>query len=125
LLLRGVCLHAARPLFLSSSLACLLASGSAQVKVALRGAVYAKALKLGPGARQRTTVGAMNNLMQLDATRVGDFASVVHTLWDGALQIVLCTWLLGKLLGPAVTVSAQTYFYFYFSIFAYTKCTLT
>jgi hypothetical protein len=51
--------------------------------------------------------------MQLDATRVGDLASVVHTLWDGALQIVLCTWLLGKLLGPAVTVRAQIYYLFF------------
>ena len=75
-----------------------------KVKVALRGAIYAKALRLGPGARQRTTLGAMNNLMQLDANKVGDFAAAAHTLWDGVLQIVLCTFLLGKLLGPSVAV---------------------
>ena len=46
----------------------------------------------------------MVNLMQLDAGRVGDFAAVSHTLWDGALQIVCYSALLWRLLGPAMAV---------------------
>jgi len=76
-----------------------------EVQMALRGAVYSKAQKLSPGARQNTTVGEMTNLMQLDATKVGDFSGSIHTLWDGFLQITLYTTLLFQLLGPSVLVT--------------------
>lgn len=49
--------------------------------------VYRKALNLSASARQRSTVGEIVNLMQLDSSRLEFLAFQLHVMWDGLYQI--------------------------------------
>eukprot|EP00904_Undaria_pinnatifida_P009922 jgi/Undpi1/605/HiC_scaffold_10.g04069.m1 len=65
-------------------------------------AVYRKSLRLAPSARQNATVGEIVNYMQMDASRLENLPSSVHTLWDSAFQMTGYTTLLILCLGPCV-----------------------
>lgn len=72
-----------------------------QIRTCLTTSVYRKALRLSPVARQETPTGQVVNLMQLDATRVGEMMVQFHVTWDGAYQIVTNMVLLGLYIGPS------------------------
>ena len=72
---------------------------SIQTRVRLSDAVYRKALRLSPRARQARTVGQIVNFMQLDTTAIADAIPMCHTLWSGVFQIVGNLALLGWILG--------------------------
>ena len=60
-----------------------------KTNVALTTAVYRKSLRLSPAARQNYSLGAIVNLMQLDASRIGnEFVPTIHSMWDGSFQII-------------------------------------
>lgn len=77
---------------------------SMQLKGLVATAVYRKALKLSPAARQRSTVGEIVNMMQLDAARLENVASSLHTTWTGAMDILGYTALLYACMGPSMLV---------------------
>lgn len=77
---------------------------SMQLKGLIATAVYRKALKLSPSARQRSTVGEIVNMMQLDAARLENVASSLHTTWTGAMDILGYTALLLACMGPSMFV---------------------
>jgi ABC-type multidrug transport system fused ATPase/permease subunit len=94
---------------------------STQVRGALAGLVFDKALRLPGGGsgvslhrdetRQPSSnataatamgVGGVLNLMQSDSSIVESAALQIHTVWDGALQLAIYTSLLYRFLGPSV-----------------------
>lgn len=68
---------------------------------ALSTAVYRKALRMSPVARQDTPVGQIVNLMQLDAQRIDTLIQQLHTSWDSWYQIAGYMAILGLFLGPS------------------------
>jgi ABC-type multidrug transport system fused ATPase/permease subunit len=72
-----------------------------QVRTALTTAVYRKALRLSPAARQDAPTGQIVNLMQLDATRLDTMMTQLHVAWDGLFQIITNMILLGIYIGPS------------------------
>ncbi|KAJ3266425.1 hypothetical protein HDU77_001036 [Chytriomyces hyalinus] len=73
-----------------------------RVKAAVITAIYQKALRLSPAARQQSTVGEIVNLMSVDAGRLGDLATYFHIIWSGPLQICLALYFLYFTLGVAI-----------------------
>ncbi len=71
---------------------------------ALSTAVYRKSLRLSPSARQSVAIGEITNYMQLDAQHVASLIGHLHPLWDSSLQIIGCSFLLHRLLGPSAWV---------------------
>ena len=78
---------------------------SIQTRVRLCDAVYRKALRLSPRARQARTVGEIVNFMQLDTTAIADAIPMCHTLWSGVFQIVGNLVLLGWFLGWVAVIA--------------------
>lgn len=64
------------------------------LRTAVTTSVYAKSLRLSLGARARYTSGEVTNLMSLDAMRLQQLTSYLHTVWSGPLQISLALYLL-------------------------------
>ena len=79
-----------------------------QVRTAITGAVYRKALRLSPVARMETPVGTIVNLMQLDAQRLDTMCMQLHVTWDGAWQIIGNMVLLGIYIGPSALAGLGT-----------------
>lgn len=69
------------------------------IRMAITTAVYRKALRLSPVARQDTPTGQIVNLMQLDATRLDNMCMQAHVIWDGMYQILGYLVLLGIYIG--------------------------
>lgn len=53
-----------------------------RIRTALTTAVYRKALRMSPTARQESPVGQIVNLMQLDASRLDTLMNQLHVSWD-------------------------------------------
>ena len=70
-----------------------------QIKTAVSTSIYTKALRLAASEQQKTTLGEMVNLMQVDATKLEAFIPQIHVLWDGMFQIAGYMTILGFLLG--------------------------
>ncbi|KAJ3066653.1 hypothetical protein HDU98_010066, partial [Podochytrium sp. JEL0797] len=73
-----------------------------RVKAAVITAIYQKALRLSPAARQSSTVGEIVNLMSVDAGRLGDLTTYFHIVWSGPFQICLALYFLYFTLGWAI-----------------------
>merc|ERR1712157_20889 len=58
-----------------------------RVKAAVSSSVYRKSLRLASAEQQKTTVGEVVNLMQVDASKIEAFMIQLHTVWDGLFQI--------------------------------------
>ena len=71
------------------------------VRCALQGAVYQKALRLSSASRQESPVGQIVNLMQIDAMRLDSLMMNLHSLWDAWYQILGYLALLGFFIGPS------------------------
>jgi len=70
-----------------------------RIKTAISSSVYRKSLRLASAEQQKTTLGEMVNLMQVDAAKIEAFMLMLHTLWDGLFQIAGYMVILGTLLG--------------------------
>jgi hypothetical protein len=70
-----------------------------QIKAAVSSSIYSKALRLASSEQQKTTLGEMVNLMQVDASKIEAFIPQIHVLWDGIFQISGYMTILGFLLG--------------------------
>mmetsp|Transcript_35464 Transcript_35464/g.63920 ORF Transcript_35464/g.63920 Transcript_35464/m.63920 type:complete len:1391 (+) Transcript_35464:334-4506(+) len=70
-----------------------------RIKTALSSSVYRKSLRLASSEQQKTTLGEIVNLMQIDASKIEAFMLQLHTLWDGLFQIAGYMVILGTLLG--------------------------
>ena len=57
-----------------------------QIKTAVSTSIYTKALRLAASEQQKTPLGEMVNLMQVDATKLEAFVPQIHALWDGMFQ---------------------------------------
>jgi ATP-binding cassette subfamily C (CFTR/MRP) protein 1 len=62
-------------------------------------AIYRKSLRLASSEQQKTTLGEIVNLMQVDAAKIEAFMIQIHVLWDGLFQIAGYMVILGTLLG--------------------------
>ena len=69
------------------------------MKAAVSSSIYRKSLRLASTEQQKTTLGEIVNLMQVDAAKIEAFIIQIHTLWDGLLQIFGYMIILGNLLG--------------------------
>ncbi|XP_038064145.1 multidrug resistance-associated protein 1-like [Patiria miniata] len=73
-----------------------------QLRTALIGAVYRKALILTNSARKDATTGEIVNLMSVDAQRLMELCTFVNTLWSSPFQILVALFFLWRTLGPSV-----------------------
>ncbi|KAJ7390689.1 Multidrug resistance-associated protein 1 [Desmophyllum pertusum] len=64
------------------------------VRTAVIGMVYSKALLLNNNSRKESTAGEMVNLMSVDAQRLMDLLTYMNTLWSGPLQIIIALYFL-------------------------------
>uniref|UniRef100_A0A3Q3WCA4 Uncharacterized protein n=1 Tax=Mola mola TaxID=94237 RepID=A0A3Q3WCA4_MOLML len=72
------------------------------VRTALIGAIYRKALIITNAAKRSSTVGEVVNLMSVDAQRFMDLTTFLNMLWSAPLQIILALYFLWQNLGPSV-----------------------
>ncbi|XP_072229951.1 ATP-binding cassette sub-family C member 3 isoform X1 [Leuresthes tenuis] len=72
------------------------------VRTALIGAIYRKALAITNAAKRSSTVGEIVNLMSVDAQRFMDLTTFLNMLWSAPLQIMLALYFLWQNLGPSV-----------------------
>ncbi|XP_074518633.1 ATP-binding cassette sub-family C member 3 isoform X2 [Halichoeres trimaculatus] len=72
------------------------------VRTALIGAIYRKALVITNAAKRSSTVGEVVNLMSVDAQRFMDLTTFLNMLWSAPLQIMLALYFLWQNLGPSV-----------------------
>ncbi|XP_041671461.1 ATP-binding cassette sub-family C member 3 isoform X1 [Cheilinus undulatus] len=72
------------------------------VRTAVIGAIYRKALSITNAAKRSSTVGEIVNLMSVDAQRFMDLTTFLNMLWSAPLQIVLALYFLWQNLGPSV-----------------------
>ncbi|MEQ2213426.1 Multidrug resistance-associated protein 1 [Xenoophorus captivus] len=72
------------------------------VRTALIGAIYRKALVITNAAKRSSTVGEIVNLMSVDAQRFMDLTTFLNLLWSAPLQIMLALFFLWQNLGPSV-----------------------
>ena len=70
-----------------------------RIKTAVSSSIYRKSLRLASSEQQKTTLGEIVNLMQVDATKIEAFVIQIHVLWDGLFQIAGYMTILGFLLG--------------------------
>jgi ATP-binding cassette subfamily C (CFTR/MRP) protein 1 len=70
-----------------------------RVKAAISSSIYRKSLRLASSEQQKTTLGEIVNLMQVDAAKIEAFMIQIHVLWDGLFQIAGYMIILGTLLG--------------------------
>uniref|UniRef100_A0A673CN08 ATP-binding cassette, sub-family C (CFTR/MRP), member 3 n=1 Tax=Sphaeramia orbicularis TaxID=375764 RepID=A0A673CN08_9TELE len=72
------------------------------VRTAVIGAIYRKALVITNAAKRASTVGEVVNLMSVDAQRFMDLTTFLNMLWSAPLQIMLALYFLWQNLGPSV-----------------------
>jgi ABC-type multidrug transport system fused ATPase/permease subunit len=72
------------------------------LRTALIGAIYRKALRLSSSARKLSTVGEIVNLMSVDAQRFMDVMLYLHMVWSAPLQILLAAFFLWQTMGASV-----------------------
>ncbi|XP_037610531.1 canalicular multispecific organic anion transporter 2 isoform X7 [Sebastes umbrosus] len=72
------------------------------VRTAIIGAIYRKALVITNAAKRSSTVGEVVNLMSVDAQRFMDLTTFLNMLWSAPLQIMLALYFLWQNLGPSV-----------------------
>ncbi|XP_070783133.1 ATP-binding cassette sub-family C member 3 [Enoplosus armatus] len=72
------------------------------VRTAVIGAIYRKALVITNAAKRSSTVGEIVNLMSVDAQRFMDLTTFLNMLWSAPLQIMLALYFLWQNLGPSV-----------------------
>ncbi|XP_049916463.1 ATP-binding cassette sub-family C member 3 isoform X2 [Epinephelus moara] len=72
------------------------------VRTAIIGAIYRKALVITNAAKRSSTVGEVVNLMSVDAQRFMDLTTFLNMLWSAPLQILLALYFLWQNLGPSV-----------------------
>ncbi|XP_022599128.1 canalicular multispecific organic anion transporter 2 isoform X2 [Seriola dumerili] len=72
------------------------------VRTAIIGALYRKALVITNAAKRSSTVGEVVNLMSVDAQRFMDLTTFLNMLWSAPLQIMLALYFLWQNLGPSV-----------------------
>ncbi|KAK2820903.1 hypothetical protein Q5P01_023862 [Channa striata] len=72
------------------------------VRTAVIGAIYRKALVITNAAKRSSTVGEIVNLMSVDAQRFMDLTTFLNMLWSAPLQIMLALYYLCQNLGPSV-----------------------
>ncbi|GJP59749.1 hypothetical protein CLOP_g15118 [Closterium sp. NIES-67] len=75
------------------------------VRAALTGHVFDKALRLSNAARHAHPMGEIVNYMALDVQRVADMMFQLNNLWTLPLQILLALLLLHVTVGPAGTLA--------------------
>jgi len=73
-----------------------------QVRTAVLGMVYSKALLLNNNSRKESTAGEMVNLMSVDAQRLMDLLTYVNILWSGPLQIIISLYFLHNTMGVSI-----------------------
>eukprot|EP00741_Cyanophora_paradoxa_P004114 tig00000769_g3996.t1 len=74
-----------------------------QMRAAVCGAVYRKALRLSNRARQQSSVGKIVNLMSIDAQRFVEFAPLFQSTFSSPVVVIVVVGLLFRLLGwPAL-----------------------
>ena len=61
-----------------------------------------QALRLSNRARQNSTVGEIVNLMSVDAQRLNDLVTYLHSIWAAPFQIVLALIFLWFSMGPSI-----------------------
>ncbi|XP_028333034.1 canalicular multispecific organic anion transporter 2 isoform X2 [Gouania willdenowi] len=72
------------------------------VRTAIIGAIYRKALVITNAAKRSSTVGEVVNLMSVDAQRFMDLTTFLNMLWSAPVQIILALYFLWQNLGPSV-----------------------
>uniref|UniRef100_A0A7N6B084 ATP-binding cassette, sub-family C (CFTR/MRP), member 3 n=1 Tax=Anabas testudineus TaxID=64144 RepID=A0A7N6B084_ANATE len=72
------------------------------VRTAVIGAIYRKALAITNAAKRSTTVGEVVNLMSVDAQRFMDLTTFLNMLWSAPFQIMLALFFLWQNLGASV-----------------------
>ena len=72
-----------------------------KMRSSITDAIYQKALRLSPTARNKFTTGQIVNLMSVDANRIIEFISFVNVAWSSPLQIGIAIYLLWQQLGVA------------------------
>ncbi|KAK2885071.1 ATP-binding cassette sub-family C member 3 isoform X2 [Channa argus] len=72
------------------------------VRTAVIGAIYRKALVITNAAKRSSTVGEIVNLMSVDAQRFMDLITFLNMLWSAPLQIMLALYFLCQYLGASV-----------------------
>ncbi|CAL8093841.1 unnamed protein product [Calicophoron daubneyi] len=75
------------------------------VRSAVVGLVYRKALRLSSRARQSYTIGEIVNLMSVDAMMLENTSVQLHALWETPLTTVICFVLAYNQLGWPVAIS--------------------
>ncbi|KAJ3416990.1 Multidrug resistance-associated protein 1 [Chytridiales sp. JEL 0842] len=80
----------------------ILRTITVNVRTAIIGAVYEKALKLSGEAQNEFSQGKILNLINVDAEAIAAFANSSHTLWVTPVQVFVTIGLLYNLLGNAV-----------------------
>jgi len=70
-----------------------------RIKTVVSSSIYRKSLRLASSEQQKTTLGEIVNLMQVDATKIEAFVLQIHVMWDGLFQIAGYMTILGTLLG--------------------------
>jgi ATP-binding cassette subfamily C (CFTR/MRP) protein 1 len=70
-----------------------------RIKTAVSSSIYRKSLRLASSEQQKTTLGEIVNLMQVDASKIEAFVLQIHVMWDGLFQIAGYMAILGNLLG--------------------------
>ncbi|XP_058399729.1 ATP-binding cassette sub-family C member 2 [Diceros bicornis minor] len=73
-----------------------------KVRATVMACIYKKALTLSNRTRKQYTVGEIVNLMSVDAQKLMDVTSFIHSLWSTLLQIALSIYFLWIELGPSV-----------------------
>ncbi|XP_068440089.1 ATP-binding cassette sub-family C member 3 isoform X4 [Clinocottus analis] len=72
------------------------------IRTAVIGAIYRKALVITNAAKRSSTVGEIVNLMSVDAQRFMDLTTFLNLLWSAPIQIMLALYFLWQNLGPSV-----------------------
>jgi ABC-type multidrug transport system fused ATPase/permease subunit len=70
-----------------------------RVRSAICTAVYQKSLVLSASSRQKKTTGEITNLMSIDAQRLQELSTYLHSVWYSAFQIIVSCYLLWKQIG--------------------------
>ncbi|GJJ71288.1 ATP-binding cassette, subfamily C (CFTR/MRP), member 1 [Entomortierella parvispora] len=72
-----------------------------ELKAGLVGMVFAKSLRLSPGARQRSTVGEISTHMSVDVERIAFAMTAFPMIVTSVFEICVGMWLLYRQMGPS------------------------
>ena len=72
-----------------------------KMRSAVTKAIYEKALRMSPDAKNKFTTGQITNFMSVDAQRIIEFMLFSNTCWSSPLQISIAVYLLWQQLGVA------------------------